>query len=271
MRVSALHIYPVKSCQGQALSEAVVEPWGLAGDRRWMVVDEQARFITQREEPRLATIEVAVRADGIELARAGKRVFVPLPGADAERRSVTVWRSTVPARIADVSLGDLFSGAAPRLAYMDDPTVRSSNPQFSRETDRVSFADGYPLLLATDDSLADLNRRMPVPLPMDRFRPNLVISGAPPWAEDTWRRIRVGEVTFRVVKPCDRCIVTTTDQRTGGRGGTGGEPLRTLAKFRRRASQVFFGQNLIPDGTGTIRIGDPVEILDQAVSANWVA
>jgi uncharacterized protein YcbX len=271
MHVSALHIYPVKSCRGHALSEAVVEPWGLAGDRRWMVVDHDVGFITQREEPRLATVEVAVRDDGIELARAGKRIFVPLPDADAERRNVTVWRSTVPARLAAVPLGELLDGAALRLAYMDDPTVRSSNPQFSREEDRVSFADGYPLLLATDDSLADLNRRMPAPLSMDRFRPNLVISGAPPWAEDTWRRVRVGEVTFRVVKPCDRCIVTTTDQRTGERGAAGGEPLRALATFRRRGSQVFFGQNLIPDGTGTIRIGDPVEVLDQAMSANWVA
>jgi uncharacterized protein YcbX len=268
MRLSAIHVYPVKSCRGEARGEALVEPWGLAGDRRWMIIDPEGRFVTQREEPRLATIAVALRPDGIELRSGGGRLVVPFP--DGEPRPVTVWRSTVPARMAEASLERLI-GRDLRLAYMDDPRSRAVNPEYGRPEDRVSFADGYPLLLASETSLDDLNGRMAAPLPMDRFRPSVVVAGAPPWAEDLWRRIRIGAATFRVVKPCDRCIVTTTDQTTGARGAAGGEPLRTLARFRRRGDKVFFAQNLIPDATGTIRVGDPVEVLDQAVSANWVA
>jgi uncharacterized protein YcbX len=234
-----------------------------------MVVDPEGRFVTQRDEPRLATIEARVETQGLALESGGRRLVVKTPGPET-RRPVTVWRSTVPARIADASLEALI-GRDLRLAYMDDPRSRTINPDYGRPEDRVSFADGYPLLLASEASLDDLNARMGAPLPMDRFRPSIVVAGAPPWAEDFWRRIRIGEAVFRIVKPCDRCIVTTTDQATGARGAAGGEPLRTLARFRRRGDSVFFAQNLIPETTGAIRVGDPVEILDQAVSANWVA
>ena len=270
MRVAAIHVYPLKSCRAHSLQEAAVEPWGLAGDRRWMIVDDEGRFVTQREEPLLATIEVEVKAEGLELRRGDRLLSVATPGPEAPRRKVTVWRSTVSVPLAAVSLEELI-GRDLRLAYMDDPTIRAVNPEYGRPEDRVSFADGYPLLLVTMASLADLNARMPAPLPMDRFRPNLVIDGAPAWAEDLWRRIRIGDTVLRIVKPCARCVITTTDQQTGARGGAGGEPLRTLAKFRRRGTDVFFAQNLLPDAVGTIRVGDAVEVLDQAVSANWVA
>lgn len=270
MHLSSIHVYPVKSCRGEARSEALVEPWGLAGDRRWMIVDRDGCFLTQRQEPRLATIAITVGTEGIELESEGRRLVVRTPGPEVPPRAVTVWRSTIPARIAEASLAALI-GRDLRLAYMDDPRTRSINPDYGRPEDRVSFADGYPLLLASETSLDDLNARMAKPLPMNRFRPSIVVAGAPPWAEDFWRRIRIGEAVFRVVKPCDRCIVTTTDQTTGVRGAAGGEPLRTLARFRRRGDQVFFAQNLIPDAIGTIRVGDRVEVLDQAVSANWVA
>jgi uncharacterized protein YcbX len=269
MHLAAIHVYPVKSCRAQSREEAVVEPWGLAGDRRWMVVDPDGRFVTQREEPLLARIEVRVEAEGLALESGGRHLVVKTPGPEA-RRPVIVWRSTVPARIADASLEPLI-GRDLRLAYMDDPRSRTINPEYGRPEDRVSFADGYPLLLASASSLDDLNARMAAPLPMDRSRPSIVVAGAPPWAEDLWRRIRIGEAVFRVVKPCDRCIVTTTDQATGARGAAGGEPLRTLARFRRRGDSVFFAQNLIPKTPGAIRVGDPVEVMDQAVSANWVA
>jgi hypothetical protein len=270
MRLAAIRLYPVKSCRAHAREEALVEPWGLAGDRRWVIVDRENRFVTQREEPRLATIDVAARPEGVELRRGDRSVFVATPGPEAPRQIVTVWRSAVPARIGAATLEPLL-GRDLRLAYMDDPTARAVDPDYGRPEDRVSFADGFPLLLASEASLQDLNARMPAPLPMERFRPSIVVAGAPPWAEDFWRRIRIGEAVFRVVKPCARCIVTTTDQATGERGGPGGEPLRTLARFRRRGSEVFFAQNLIPEAPGTIRVGDAVEVLDQAVSANWVA
>jgi uncharacterized protein YcbX len=270
MRLAAIHVYPVKSCRGRALAEAIVEPWGLAGDRRWMIVDGGERFVTQREEPRLATIAVEVMAEGLELRCGERSLRVATPGPSAPRRPVAVWRSTVPARIADGSLAPLI-GRDLRLAYMDDPLSRPVDRDYGRPEDRVSFADGFPLLLASTASLDDLNARMAVALPMDRFRPSVVIEGAPAWAEDFWRRIRIGTAVFRIVKPCARCIVTTTDQATGARGDGGGEPLRTLARFRRRGDEVFFAQNLVPDEAGTIRVGDAVEVLDQAVSANWVA
>jgi uncharacterized protein YcbX len=270
MRLSGITVYPVKSCRGERRTEATVEPWGLAGDRRWMVLDRDGMFLTQREEPALATITARPTEDGIELLRDGVRVSVPKPGPAAERREVRVWRSTLPARVATAA-AEAVLGPGLRLVYMDDPRSRPVDSAYGLPDDRVSFADGYPLLLASEDSLADLDRRMPAPLPMDRFRPSVVVAGAPPWAEDTWRRIRIGAVTFRVVKPCDRCVVTTTDQVTGARGAAGGEPLRTLARFRRRGDKVFFGQNLVPDGVGTIRAGDAVEVIDQADSANWVA
>jgi uncharacterized protein YcbX len=260
----------VKSCRGVARTGALVAPWGLEGDRRWMIVDGDGQFVTQREEPRLATIAIALNQDGIVLQSEDRHLLVRTPGPEAPRRPVTVWRSTVEARIADASLATLI-GRDLRLAYMHDPRIRDVNPDYGRPEDRVSFADGYPLLLAGEGSLDDLNARMAKPLPMERFRPNLIVAGAAPWAEDFWRRIRIGEAVFRIVKPCDRCIVTTTDQKTGARGAAGGEPLRTLARFRRRDDKVFFAQNLIPDATGAIRVGDPVEVLDQAVSANWVA
>src|SRR5690349_18977002 len=232
MRLAAIRVYPVKSCRAHTRETAVVERWGLAGDRRWMVVDPEGRFVTQREEPRLATIAVAVEPEGLALESGGQHLVVRTPGPEA-RRLVTVWRSTVPARIADISLAPLI-GCDLRLAYMDDPRSRTINPDYGRPEDRVSFADGYPLLLASQSSLDDLNARMGTPLPMERFRPSVVVVGAPPWAEDFWRRIRIGEAVFRIVKPCDRCIVTTTDQATGARGAARGEPLRTLARFRRR-------------------------------------
>lgn len=270
MHLAAIRLYPVKSCRAHAREEALVEPWGLAGDRRWIVVDRDGRFVTQREEPRLAMIEVVAKPEGVELRRGDRSVFFAMPGPEAPRSPVRIWRSTVPASVGETTLEPLL-GRDLRLAYMDDPRLRAVNPEYGRPEDRVSFADGYPLLLASEASLEDLNARMPAPLPMDRFRPNVVVAGAPPWAEDFWRRIRIGEAVFRVVKPCDRCVVTTTDQATGDRGGPGGEPLRTLARFRRRGGSVFFAQNLVPEAVGTIRVGDAVEVLDQAVSANWVA
>jgi uncharacterized protein YcbX len=264
MHLSAIAIYPVKSCRAVALEAAAVEPLGLAGDRRWLLVDADGRFVTQREEPRLATVEVAGTRDGLVIHAEGRRIEVPIPPAATGATEVTIWRDTVPALPTESRIFGL------RLVYLADPQARRVNPAYGMPADRVSFADGYPLLLASEASLADLGARMPAPLPMNRFRPSVVVAGAPPWAEDRWRRIRIGGVRFRIAKPCDRCIVTTTDQMTGARGAAAGEPLRTLATFRRRGSGVFFGQNMIPDDTGPIRLGDPVEVLEESATANWV-
>jgi uncharacterized protein YcbX len=183
-----------------------------------------------------------------------------------ELTDVTVWNFTGSAALVSAAADDWLTEALSRkvrLVFLDDPTRRAVNPAYGRPDDRVSFADGYPVLLANTRSLADLNQRIAEsgslegPMPMERFRPNIVISGAPAWIEDDWtgHRVRVGTVEFRVPKPCDRCVVTTTDQETGERGR---EPLRTLARFRNIDQGLLFATNLIPDGPGHIAVGDPV-------------
>jgi uncharacterized protein YcbX len=271
MRLTSIHLYPVKGLRGYDVTEAVVEPWGLRGDRRFMLVDREGRFLSQREHPRLTQAFAGWAAPGTlrltSTAAAGlPELLVPVP-TDGELISVTVWRSTLDAMLADDQAHRWFSkllGADTRLVYLDDPTRRPVNPAHARETDRVSFADGYPLLATTRGSLDQLNDwlleagEVDDPLPMNRFRPSIVIGGTEPWAEDGWSLLRVGGVDFRVAAMCSRCVVTTTDQDTGERDR---EPLRMLARRRRFGSKVVFGQNLIPDlpaGTGRIAVGDPV-------------
>ena len=271
MRLSALFTYPIKGCYRRDHSAARVELWGLAGDRRWMVVGPDGRFLTQREEPRLTLVRPSPTVGaGLVLSTPGQAdLEVPGPaGGDLLR--VRVWRSEVDAApggaAADVWLSAVLRRPV-RLVHLDDPTRRAVDPEYAHPDDRVSFADGYPLLLANAASLAALNDALlesgsvEAPLPMTRFRPNVVVRGAPAWAEDGWlgRRIRIGAVTFRAVKACDRCVVTTTDQETGERGR---EPLRVLAQYRRFDDGLLFGTNLIPDGTGEIALGDPVSIVD---------
>lgn len=263
MHVTGLFIYPVKGTRGLALTEANVEPRGLQHDRRWMLVDADGVFLTQREHPVLTQICPAVTAEGLRLEAPGQpSLSVAFPEADAPTQTVEVWRSRVPARIASEAAHAWLSaviGAPTWLVWMPDTTRRTVNPDFARGEGIVSFADGYPLLLANEASLADLNRRLAEPVPMDRFRPNVVIAGAEAFAEDSWQRLRIGGVGFHAVKPCKRCLVTTTDQQTGERHPK--EPLRTLATYRRHDGGVIFGENLIPAENGMIRVGDEVELI----------
>jgi uncharacterized protein YcbX len=262
MRVAGLFVYPLKSARGLPLETALLDAFGIAGDRRWCVLGETGKVITQRDAPLLATLAARGTPDGLEIrGEEGPCLEVRFPVEGSETCSVDVWRDrtagTAAGSEADEWLSD-YLGRSSRLLYMPSTTCRQVNQDFGRPGDRVSFADGYPLLLTTEASLQDLNRRLESPVPMDRFRPNVVIDGTVPFAEDGWNRIRIGDTEFRVVKPCARCVVTTTDQRTGQRGA---EPLRELARFRTRGGKVLFGQNLIHDGKGPIRVGDPVEIL----------
>ena len=267
MRVASLHTYPVKGCHRLDHDAAQVQPWGLAGDRRWLVVDVDGKAITQRDIPELVRIQPAPRPGGLSLRTPGvPDLDVPEP-AGADLLDVTVWSSRLVASVAGPTADEWLSAQLDRkvrLVWLDDPTRRAVNPAYGEAGDRVSFADGYPLLLANSASLDALNGwllesgSVEGPLPMTRFRPNVVISGGQPWAEDGWTggRIRIGAVTFRVPKPCSRCVVTTTEQETGERGA---EPLRALAAHRRFGQELRFATNLIPDGTGTVAVGDPVE------------
>jgi len=257
IRVSGLFIYPVKSCRGIALDAAEVTPTGFAHDREWLVVDRHGVFMTQRDWPGLARVSVAVAPGGIQLAADGMaRLAVAAPGPGAARQRVVVWRDECEAVPAGRDAAQWFSellGTPCRLVRMPPSTVRQVDLHFARAGDRVAFADGFPFLLLSEASLAELNRRLEKPLPMDRFRPNIVLDGCEPHAEDGWSRIVIGGLGFRVVKPCARCVITTTDQATGERGR---EPLRTLSTYRLLDGKVLFGQNLVHEGRGTIRVGD---------------
>jgi uncharacterized protein len=263
--LSQLYIYPIKALKGIAVDAAMVEERGLQYDRRWMLIDDNNRFISQREAPQLATVAVKLRSDGLEISsNGGSPLLVPFVCDGEGSEPVTIWASTVPAEIVGEEASNWFSnllGTACRLVQMPDETRRQVNPQYAvRSDDVVSFADGYPFLVATESSLDDLNSRLAEPLKMNRFRPNFVVKGGQGFAEDNWKQISIGETSFHVVKPSERCVVTTVDQERGERAGQ--EPLRTLATFRQRNNAVHFGQNLIAANVGgQIKVGDVVTIV----------
>jgi hypothetical protein len=273
LTLSAINRYPVKSCRGEALTTATVEPWGLAGDRRWMIVDADGGQVTAREHPRLVLVRPEILDDGLRLTSPDlDELVVPIPDG-RELVDVSVWDSPFRAALAGVG-HDWFAkivGEPVRLVYLDDPTRRAPNPAFSAPSDRVSLADAYPLLLASEESLAAVNEWIAAgrhaeegPLPMTRFRPSVVVRGADAWAEDGWRRVRIGSAEFRAVKGCDRCVLTLVNPDTAV---SGREPLASLVRHRRWDGKSWFAMQLIPDTPGaTIHVGDDVEILEAVES-----
>jgi hypothetical protein len=260
MRLSSLHVYPIKSCAGIDVSAWEVDEFGLRYDRRWMVVTPRGQFLTQRELPAFAQVRVTIAPPHLRIAAPGQReLVVALDPMGGRLITTRIWADAVSVVAPDHQADAWFSeylGHEVMLAYMPPSVMRPVDAHYAPRGGRASFADGFPFLLVGDASLADLNARLVVPLPMNRFRPNLVVSGSAPFAEDGWHRIVVGGLPMEVVKPCARCVVTTTDQETLERGQ---EPLRTLASFRRQENQVLFGQNVVHYGTGTLRVGDGVE------------
>jgi uncharacterized protein YcbX len=254
--LSAVTVYPIKSAGGISASEWEVDAFGLRHDRRWMVVDPGGRMITQRTHPRLALARPAIEGERLVVRAAGLDPLVlPLRPAEAVTTPVTIWRDTCVALWQGEAAARWFSallGVTVAVVYMPDSTWRRAGPAALPATARVSFADAYPFLLLSEESLAELNRRMTVPLPMNRFRPNLVIRGGAAFEEDELGTFSIGELRFQAVKPCDRCVLTTTDQETAERDL---EPLRTLATFRKRDRQVYFGQNVVHQGQGRVAVG----------------
>ena len=262
MRLTALHVYPIKGAAGTSPAVSEVDDFGLAGDRRMMVVDRQGRMITQRAVPVLALVRPVFDGDGLVITAPGMpELRVPRVAEGGQPLDVEVWGDWVRAARVDRAADRWFTdvlGRECRLAYMPHTTVREVDTRFTGPGHRVAFADGFPFLLATERSLADLNARLAAPVPMDRFRPNLVVDGEAPFAEDGWRQVSVGSVRFDVVKPCARCSVTLVDQATGALGK---EPLATLATYRKVDDKVLFGQNLVHRSRGYVRVGDPVVVL----------
>jgi uncharacterized protein len=264
--LSSLTYYPIKACRGFDVTESHVERMGLANDRRMMVVTPEGEFLTQREHARLALITPTLKNDLITLSAPGfdsihfaiQKSGTPVP--------VNIWKSKgVSAIDQGEETARWFSdwlGTSVRLVHVDSKFKRKLNPDYAVSAeDHTGFADGYPILIISEASLQDLNSKLGVShaLPMNRFRPNIVVKDCAPFAEDTWKRIRIGDVEMALVKPCPRCVVTTIDKETLEKNK---EPLKTLNTYRKQEGGAMFGMNVIPLNEGGIKVGMSVEILE---------
>lgn len=282
MHISEINIYPIKSLKGISLESSVVEERGLKFDRRWMLTTPDGMFFTQREFPQMATVEVGVGDDLYVTAAGFGTLEIPLEPETGDKRQVTIWDSVCEGEVYSPVVNEWFSdviGEPCQLVYMPDESRRDISERFNKGGEVVSFADGYPLLVIGEASLYHLNQRLSqadkgVRVPMNRFRPNIVVSGSHAYAEDRWERISVGDAVFRGTKPCARCVITTVDQARGEFDGK--EPLKTLASYRMAKevipdrieafgmseNAVLFGQNLVPETPGvSISVGDEVKVI----------
>lgn len=259
--IQDLFIYPIKSLGGIRLTEAKVEERGFKFDRRWMLVDSEGIFLTQRTYPKMALLQVELGDTGLivfDKRNPEDTLQIPYNLISDLEIEVEIWDDRVIAKMVDPGLDTWFSeklGMPCHLVIMPESTQRKVSSKYAVNDESVSFADGMPYLILGQESLNDLNSRLENPVLIDRFRPNIVFSGGHSYVEDSWKRIRIGAVEFQVVKPCARCVLTTIDQETGFQGK---EPLKTLAGYRTIGNKVYFAQNMVALETGTIRIGDQI-------------
>lgn len=268
MQVTGLNIHPLKSGRAIPQTAVTVNLDGLAGDRRFMVAEPDGHFITQRELQSLAQVEAKHIDGGVHLRMNGNELSVRF---DPDRRlDVRVWSSNVNAAVADDIANDTLSGWFGRpvkLVHMDEEAERFVGAEWVGTAAPVGFADGFPILITTTGSLADLNRTLvekgQQPVGMERFRTNILIDCDEPWAEDLWESLEIAGIVFDLVKPCARCIMTTQDQTTGER--IGGNPIQGLSEKRmsadRRVPGVLFGWNAVPRGEGAVKLGDVAKVL----------
>ena len=263
--LSEINLFPIKSLGGLSVASATLTDRGLRYDRRWMLVDEEGGFLTQRDNPELALFSTSMQGADIRVTSrngSARELVIPRALPSGEECEVAIWKDQCVALQAPNEFSQWFSQELKRdcrLVYMPEHCQRRVDQDYRQADERVSFADGFPCLIIGQASLDDLNGRLTEPVGMDRFRTNLVFQGGPGFVEDQWQEIMIGEVRFRVVKPCPRCTMTTVDPTTGIKQV---EPLRTLATFRKEPDGgVMFGQNLIPLNTGEIQVGMPLEIV----------
>lgn len=265
--LSQIFIYPVKSLGPIRLTQSDVEERGLRYDRRWLIIDDNNCFVTQRSYPAMALIEVAITADGLQLRHRTRELgtlFVPFYPETFDLLTVTVWDDQVEAVIVNDTANRWLSevlGFSARLVYLPDTSSRPADPNYAPFEANVSFADGFPFLIIGQSSLDDLNTRLPESVSMIRFRPNLVFEGGLPYDEDQWYEFNIGKLAFYGVKPCARCILTTVDPEKGEIAGK--EPLKTLSSYRKRNNKIFFGQNGLTNQTGAIKIGDEIRVISR--------
>jgi len=260
IKISELYVHPLKSAAAISLEQVVLDEFGLQHDRRWMLVDASGNFLSQRQLPEMCLISAEVMEASLKLKAPG------MPDIDAFTNEssvseVTVWGDQCNARDCGEDVAEwlsYFLNTSCRLVYFPDDENRQVDIEYANQGDRTGFSDGFPLLLISQASLDDLNDRLSSPVVMKRFRPNIVVSGTEAFAEDNWKEIKVGDITMRVVKPCSRCSIPSVDPQTGKRSA---EPVKTLRSYRLRDSKVYFGQNVIAEGTGMFELGMPVEII----------
>ncbi len=265
--LTQLYLYPVKSLGGVAVTEAEVTDRGLRHDRRWLLVDGQNRFLTQRQHAELALLAVAPACEGWLISHRQRPellpLYIPFEATPERTLFVTIWDDLVWAWQGPEVADEWLSGALDRevrLVYMSDMVRRDVEPSLNPEGQLASFADEYPFLLIGEAALADLNQRLPAPVPMNRFRPNLVFGGGPAYDDDAWVEFQIGDVPFRAIRGCGRCVMTTIDQTTAIKTPHG-EPLRTLATYRKTDGAPPFGQNVTGPGHGHLRLGDALTVL----------
>jgi hypothetical protein len=259
-----IYLYPIKSLGGIAVQEAQVEERGFKYDRRWMLVDQSGEFLTQRQHPQLALLQVALSESQLEVFSKGdpsQRIAFDLDLASNQELLVSIWGDQVLARVVSAEVSRWFSDFLQMdldLVVMPESSHRKMDPRYAVQGESVSFADGMPYVIIGQSSLDELNQRLEVPVSMDRFRPNLVFSGGEAYAEDQFKQLQIGEVEFQVVKPCARCVLITVNQQTGEKGK---EPLATLATYRTVNNKIYFGQNAVALAPGIVRVGDPIQQL----------
>lgn len=259
--VSGLTIYPIKSCRGIELNTSQVELFGLKNDRRWMVVDAHGVMLTQRKISKMCLIQPVLSSTGLLLKYPNvNSIDVDTPTQN-EKITVKVWEDECLAFDAGDKASKWLSNILSvqcRLVYFPDDEFRQVDLNYAKAGDKTAFSDGFPLLLISQTSLDDLNSRIEQPVSMERFRPNIVVEGCEAFEEDMWKEIQIGEITFRIVKPCSRCVIPSINIETGEKEV---EPLKTLVAYRKKKGKVFFGQNVIADGIGKIEVGMSIEVL----------
>ena len=264
--LSQIFVYPIKSIGGISLDSSNVTTRGLKYDRRWLLVDENNVFITQRLYPEMALIQPSIINDTFQLKHKTKninQISIPAFLSEGKELNVKIWNDYCSAFHYNSDVDQWFSeilNTKCKLVYMPDDSNRYIDKTYAKNNEIVSFADGYAFLIIGKSSLDDLNNRLEVKLPINRFRPNFVFTGGKPFEEDSLKKIKIGNIIFDVVKPCERCIIPTTDQETAKRNE---EPLLTLSKYRKENNKIFFGQNLIQNNLGKISVGDEITILER--------
>lgn len=262
--LSEIFIYPVKSLGGTSLKEAEVTERGLKFDRRWMLVDSTGKFITQRIYPQMSLIAVDISNDKLIFRhkKTSEQIEVGFNETTGNKLNTVIWNDTVETLHVSTFADEWFEiilGIKCRLVYMPDQSKRFVDKTFAHNDELTNLTDGYPFLIIGQESLNDLNSRLKEKLPVNRFRPNFVFSGGASFDEDKMKSFTLGSITFYPVKPCARCVITTTDQNSGERNE---EPLATLSTYRKVNNKVMFGQNLLHKGSGIIQIGDELQNIE---------